>query len=71
MNTLFEKLLAESSLSEKDMHTIKQVFYLLPHEKQQRLMSNFRTLCHSIDCINADIETEQKILFDNLVTDLE
>lgn len=34
-------------------------------------MSNFKTLCHNIECINADIEIEQRILFDNLVTDLE
>jgi hypothetical protein len=71
MNTLFEKLLAESHLSEKDKHTIKQVFYLLPSEKQQRLMSNFRTLCHNIDCINTDIAIEQKILFEDLITDLD
>jgi len=71
LNTLFEKLLTESNLSEKDRYDIKQIFYLLPDEKKQRLMSNFQALCHNIDCINRDVAIEQKILFENLITDLD
>lgn len=71
MNTLFEKLLWESSLSEKDKHDIKQIYSFLSTERQQRLMWNFKTLCHNIDIINKDIATEQRILFENLVTDLD
>lgn len=71
MNTLFEKLLQDSWLPEKDKHDIKQIFYLLPNEKKQRLMRNFETLSHNIEQINTDIALEQKILFENLVTDLD
>jgi hypothetical protein len=71
MNTLFEKLLQESTLSEKDKHDIKQIYSFLSTERQQRLMRNFETLCYNIDIINKDIATEQRILFENLVTDLD
>lgn len=71
MNTLFEKLLQESSLAEKDKHDIKQIFCFLCNEKKQRLMRNFPILCANIEKINEDTALEQKILFENMITDLD
>jgi hypothetical protein len=71
MNTRFEKLLTDSTLPEKDKHVIQQVFSLLPNEKKMRLLHNFETLCYNIARINSDIELEQKILFENFISDMD
>ena len=71
LNTLFEKLLLESRLPEKDKHAVNQVFEFLPAEKQQRLISNFQILCINIKKINNDIAIEQKILFENFIDDMD
>jgi len=71
VNTLFEKLLHECALPDKDKHDIKQIFCLLPSVKRQRLIHNFEALCFNIQKINADIALEQKILFEDFITDMD
>ena len=71
MNTYLEKLLSESSMSERDKHDIKQIFMFVSRDRQQRILDNFEILSANIQQINSDVATEQAILFENLVTDLD
>lgn len=71
MNTYLEKLFVIYNISEKDRHEIKQIFWLLPIEKQQKLLNNFWKLASKLEFINKDINLERKILIWDLFKDIE
>jgi hypothetical protein len=62
MNTLLEKLFEENNVSPKDRFEINQIYSLLPDEKKQNLINNFKSLALKLKIIEKEIEIEREIL---------
>ncbi|QFR38952.1 hypothetical protein A9Q91_01825 [Candidatus Gracilibacteria bacterium 28_42_T64] len=62
MNTRLESLFEKYNLSEKDRYEIRQIYGLLPIEKQKNLLKNFEVLVYRLQRIEEEIGAERKIL---------
>lgn len=71
MNTRLEKLFEIYNISEKDKYEINQIFWLLPTNKQQNLLSNFNAFAIRLEQINKEINLERRILIWDLFQDIE
>ena len=71
MNTQLEKLFLQYKLSEKDQYEIKQIYALLPMQKQNNLLQNFWNLASRLIQIEEEIREEREILVWSAITNIE
>lgn len=71
MNTQLEKLFLQYNLSEKDQYEIKQIYALLPMQKQNNLLQNFWNIASKLIKIEEEIREEREILIGNKVEDIK
>lgn len=62
MNQFLEKLFEQYHLSDKDRHEVRQIYSLLPEEKQRNLITNFEILASRLKVIEYEILSEREIL---------
>ena len=62
MNTLLEALFEQYSVSEKDRYDIRQIFSLLPSDKQKNLIKSLPVLAGRLQKIENDLYQERDIL---------
>lgn len=62
MNTQLKKLCEEYKLSKKDIYELNQIFELLPLDKKQNILNNFKVLSFRLKQINKEIQLERRIL---------
>lgn len=62
MNTYLEKLFEKYNLSDKDRHEVRQIYSLLPTDKQRNLIANFDILAFKLKQIEEEINSEREIL---------
>ncbi|MCH2188798.1 hypothetical protein MK079_03145 [Candidatus Gracilibacteria bacterium] len=66
MNTQLESLFVQYHVSEKNQHDIRQIFSLLPSEKQQNILRNFPWLAERMNQIEENLRQEQEILLGDM-----
>ena len=62
MNTYLEKLFDKYNISQKNRYEIRQIYGLLPTDKQQNLINNFGKLASNIKIIEEEVNMEREIL---------
>lgn len=71
MNIMFEQLLDKSILEESDKFEIRQIFYLLPSEKQIIFLANWEKTERFLLKIREDLIKEQEILLGKALENIE
>lgn len=71
MNSALIKLLKKHELSEKDCYEINQIYCILSDEKKQAILDNFEVLALKIKEIESQLITEQNILLDSIIPEIQ
>lgn len=71
MNTQLEKLFERYNVSEKDKYEIRQIYWLLPMQKQQNILNNFELLYIRLEQTHKEIDLERRILVWDLFEDIK
>ena len=71
MNIMLQQILDKSLLHQSDKYEIRQIFYILPSEKQINFLSNWEKTETYLLKLRENLVREQEILLGKAIDDIE